>query len=834
MFLHALLKRPAANDQAEIAPGADALCHEALGYARRLAQLLPSPEARFLEAYWTSESSDVASALAQTRAMWQDYQTRALAVYHAHLLQQTGHSQEVAEFLDAQLARYPNDYELAWQCGTAWALVNVPHRAIEVLELLIGHPSEGVELYINLALAQLHAAVAEPYRAGTAFDLLLEAFRKYPMEQTLPARIMEAGRSSSRMREVHQLLDTVDLSDNPHLRRLTDEQVLAYIPLLTEQARLQQSLFDIGMVPFSFLAQHVSSSVWYGWWERLAMFEQRANAGIQTGASVVVYLPSLVSSAFRIAQMKRRLLLDMTALLTLGASGALPEVLDAFEAGKWKVYLFPDAQHWLEQETSRLQVAQWPLERSRYAALDGLLRGNRVTVTVHPQPTPSAAPPDETRLQTFGRQAFDIAEAEASQGYYLDDTIEPEAAELLPQNLLRTSQDLLEHLVSRGVVLPADVQRIRLAQPELFVESRPCAPIDVGRPVVVSEATLLGLQETGLLSPWVSGGVGWPPLAVGPCAYADINRANTEARINREALEQCNAVRSAVKAALRAGKLHACPPVPRLNLKIGNLLDLWKPALDVLAVASRHELAVCADDLFFHHILDKQGLLGEEAGLRPMEKQVRQRFPNVTILGTAGLLERLSSEQHLSAERASDFQWKMFRQGYRGSSLRGTLRWLMFNVPLRSEFPIPYQYLVDALSQAGTWLPPGEGTVRKGLFLRTAVMMIVQDLLLELWSSPANVAAAQRVCLADALLRCFEGNATSDWSVHHNAFWTLLGTQLAVVKTAPHPPRRGIRMVGPGDYGAGARGDAFRDRPDDRGQRPELTGPRTGRPDRRP
>ena len=62
-------------------------------------------------------------------------------------------------------------------------------------------------------------------------------------------------------------------------------------------------------------------------------------------------------------------------------------------------------------------------------------------------------------------------------------------------------------------------------------------------------------------------------------------------------------------------------------------------------------------------------------------------------------------------------------------------------------------------------------------------MMIVQDLLLELWSSPANVAAAQRVCLADALLRCFEGNATSDWSVHHNAFWTLLGTQLAVVKT---------------------------------------------------
>ena len=72
------------------------------------------------------------------------------------------------------------------------------------------------------------------------------------------------------------------------------------------------------MVPFSFLAQHVSSSVWYGWWERLAMFEQRANAGIQTGASVVVYLPSLVSSAFRIAQMKRRLLLDMTALLTLG------------------------------------------------------------------------------------------------------------------------------------------------------------------------------------------------------------------------------------------------------------------------------------------------------------------------------------------------------------------------------------------------------------------------------------------------------------------------------------------------------------------------------------
>ena len=100
--------------------------------------------------------------------------------------------------------------------------------------------------------------------------------------------------------------------------------------------------------------------------------------------------------------------------------------------------------------------------------------------------------------------------------------------------------------------------------------------------------------------------------------------------------------------------------------------------------------------------------LARRPGCARWKNEFGNGFPNVTILGTAGLLERLSSEQHLSAERASDFQWKMFRQGYRGSSLRGTLRWLMFNVPLRSEFPIPYQYLVDALSQAGTGSRPGK------------------------------------------------------------------------------------------------------------------------------
>ena len=186
VFLHALLKR-LRKSSGGIAPGADALCHEALGYARRLAQLLPSPEARFLEAYWTSESGDVPAPWHKPapcgritrRARWR-YITRTS--FSRRGIRRKLRSSWMRSWRATRTIR--TGLAVRHRIGPG----KRTHRAIEVLELLIGHPSEGVELYINLALAQLHAAAAEPYRAGTAFDLLLEAFRKYPMEQTLPAR----------------------------------------------------------------------------------------------------------------------------------------------------------------------------------------------------------------------------------------------------------------------------------------------------------------------------------------------------------------------------------------------------------------------------------------------------------------------------------------------------------------------------------------------------------------------------------------------------------------------------------------------------------------------
>ena len=64
------------------------------------------------------------------------------------------------------------------------------------------------------------------------------------------------------MREVHQPLDTVDLSDNPHLRRLTDEQVLPYSSPLRSRRGCNDRFLTLEWY-LLFLAQHVSSLVWY-------------------------------------------------------------------------------------------------------------------------------------------------------------------------------------------------------------------------------------------------------------------------------------------------------------------------------------------------------------------------------------------------------------------------------------------------------------------------------------------------------------------------------------------------------------------------------------------
>src|SRR3989304_5389820 len=83
------------------------------------------------------------------------------------------------------------------------------------------------------------------------------------------------------------------------------------------------------------------------------------------------------------------LLLDLTAILTLGSLNAFQEMLNAFKKASLPVYLFPGCMHWMEKELEDLRFAQLPMYRNRFLTIHDLLLRARDVVDIRLSSTTS-------------------------------------------------------------------------------------------------------------------------------------------------------------------------------------------------------------------------------------------------------------------------------------------------------------------------------------------------------------------------------------------------------------------------------------------------------------
>ena len=104
------------------------------------------------------------------------------------LLMRLQRPREAAVILDEAIGRYPNDYELAFLCGSAWADAHEYSQAIARLEPLLESPEASSDLFISLGGVYLRKAASDPSLASRAFDLFKRAFEQEPTEPTLPMR----------------------------------------------------------------------------------------------------------------------------------------------------------------------------------------------------------------------------------------------------------------------------------------------------------------------------------------------------------------------------------------------------------------------------------------------------------------------------------------------------------------------------------------------------------------------------------------------------------------------------------------------------------------------
>lgn len=736
-----------------------ALLQEARRYAERLVEILPSPEARFRLASVLAELEDFEGALRVLQEIVADgYVTRNLLMWQGHLLMRVQQPREAATILDGAVDRYPKDYNLALLCGSAWADAHEYGQAIARLEPLLEWPEASTDLFIGLGSTYLREAAADPSFASHAFDLFKRAFEQHPSEETLPMRLVMAGLASGRSREAWELIGHLDLSQSPYLRAMSEQEALPLLREQTAQLRQRQAQYEAGMIPFATFAEHASRPAWFLWWARMAVFQRSWQSEDHAGRPLLVDLPSIQSALGDVDSLPHGLLLDMTAVLTLGTLEVIREMLEVLRAAHCPVYLFPGCMRWLDREIVLLQTDQLPWYRERFRQLQELLQGARAVVEIKNEPASRDSLLSEIAREALGLIGVDLEHAILGRAYYLDDDLGSDQAVHLPGGVLISSAQALASMVGQGLIFSVEAIRVEAEHPGPFDNWAALQPVPLDRPVVIAEPTLLAWYEAGMLKRWVHGGEGWPKIMVGPWAWSSLSAHATEGIVYREALSRAEATRRALEEAMRLSFIQECPAAPSVSLELAGFQQAWTPAITLLASAKECNLAVWTDDLFLRLIMDRRGLLSEDAVFRPLEERVRGVFAGVVVAGTEGVLRWLARAGALPGEREGELVWLLMSHGYRVLGLRQVLRWWLQRVPYRPDSPaIRYRQLLRDLQQVVRWIPEGVGADRRALFARTTLVAITPGLIAEVWAvTVPGFSEAHRRHLAEALLHIFE------------------------------------------------------------------------------
>jgi hypothetical protein len=287
------------------------------------------------------------------------------------------------------------------------------------------------------------------------------------------------------------------------------------------------------MIPFAPFAERASRPAWFLWWARMAVFRQSWQSGTLSEKPLLVDLPSIRSVLDNVDPIHNGLLLDMTAILTLGALEVVREILEVLRAAHCPIYLFPGCIGWLDREINLLQTDQLPQYRQRFQQLQELLQRARAIVEIKNEPVSGDSLLSETAREAIGIIGVDLEHAIVAQAYYLDDYFESGNLAHLPEGMCISSAQVLAALVRQGIVPPEDATRIQREHPETFANRAILEPIPLDRPVLIADPTLLAWYETGLLNLWVQGGEGWPMIIVGPWAWSSLIARATEGLVYR-------------------------------------------------------------------------------------------------------------------------------------------------------------------------------------------------------------------------------------------------------------------------------------------------------------
>lgn len=462
----------------------------------------------------------------------------------------------------------------------------------------------------------------------------------------------------------------------------------------------------------------------------------------------------------------KSLLLDLSALLTLGSLGRTSEVLRTLRDMDIDLYIRSDDLELLNQSISNpVEYLFEPVDHP-YRRLVEVLRKHDLLF-----------PYDEDKIERFGEAVpahlrehlqsstpdFGLSLEKTGAVFVSDsqDTLDysPESQE----EQIITSSELLGVLVGSGMIAEDKADQAA-EQRERFQDWRDAREREVPSHVVFSGFALPYWFDEGLLTTfengWLQNEDGWPEIHIGPFAREHLTRQAEEQRIEELSDRKASDLFQDLQNLTREGTITVIPVEGQHSSDeevAPHIRELSPYAARTVELADRSNLDVWSDDRVLGYLLWPFGHPLPLPEVKQEFRSFRSNHSEVELRTTEGILELLRDNEQIQ-EDTEELGYELVRLGYRPLNFRLAVSHLFRRFPYRSGSP-RYRPLLEAIESTldederatdneKEKLPSVSSAPLRGMMVGT----VIPRLIAHVWRVPASRSLDERRELADDLL----------------------------------------------------------------------------------
>lgn len=461
----------------------------------------------------------------------------------------------------------------------------------------------------------------------------------------------------------------------------------------------------------------------------------------------------------------KRLLLDLTALLTLCALDSTEKIVKALHKEGWKLYIKSSDLHRLRIAVSSPEDLLFDTVELPYEELLNELRNHDLLVSYSSEDVEKFSELVHESLQEeLGNSQYDFGLAQSlEKGVYVSDDHDTLSfqQEAKSQGII-SSKALLKTFIEDGVIGKNEARKAEDTD-ERFKNWRESEKVKMPKHVVISAFSLPYWFKTGLLisdnKSWLRGEPEWPKLHIGPFCQSHLIDQTQKNRSKKLKSKFASRQYTVLGQLISDNIIEVLPDKNRLNSQ-GERIRLYEVvpnAIDLIHLASHYNLHIWADDRALAYLLWPYGHPLQIPELANEVRQIKQLYPGIDLFTTEELLEELHQSDLVDHDELSKLGYNLVETGYRPLSFKLALTHLFKNFAYKSG-SLRYKPFLEAIegivssSESHTNKDNSSFSLDPKPQQRFFLGTVLPDLFTHIWFANVSRSIKERKKLADDLL----------------------------------------------------------------------------------